>query len=264
MTTPINTFQDILDALERDPALRQALRAHILTEELMQLPALVHQLISDVDELKQGQTNLEADLAEVKTDLAEVKTDLAEVKTDLAEVKTDLAEVKTDLAEVKTDLAGVIRTELTTVGGHVSHLRGTDYQGAVARIAGRLARRHLGLLDPSVISQAGNNPTSPLEAVDHAISEGRISWEQAEDLDLADIVMSAITPNGEQRFVLAEVSITVQQKDMDTAAKRAHILTDTTGITTIPVAIGTTLEPGAESPETRFIPFNPAPRGNET
>ena len=263
MTTPINTFQDILDALERDPTLRQALRAHILTEELIQLPALVHQLISDVDELKQGQTKLEADMAEVKTDMAEVKTDLAEVKTDLAEVKTDLAEVKTDLAGVKTEVAS-IRTELTTVGGHVSHLRGTDYQGTVARIAGRLARHHLGLLDPSVISQAGNNPTSPLEAVDHAISEGRISWEQAEDLDLADIVMSAITPSGEQRFVLAEVSITVQQKDMDTAAKRAHILTDTTGITTIPVAIGTTLEPGAESPETRFIPFNPAPRGNET
>ena len=235
MTTPINTFQDILDALERDPALRQALRAHILTEELIQLPALVHQLISDVDELKQGQTNLEADMAEVKTDLTEVKTEVASIKT-----------------------------ELTTVGGHVSHLRGTDYQGTVARIAGRLARRHLGLLDPSVISQAGNNPTSPLEAVDHAISEGRISWEQAEDLDLADIVMSAITPSGEQRFVLAEVSITVQQKDMDTAAKRAHILTDTTGITTIPVAIGATLRPGAESPETRFIPFNPEPRGDET
>ena len=35
MTTPINSFQDILDAMERDPALRDALRRHILTDELL-------------------------------------------------------------------------------------------------------------------------------------------------------------------------------------------------------------------------------------
>ena len=39
MTTPINNFEDILYAMERDPALRDALRRHILTEELLQLPS---------------------------------------------------------------------------------------------------------------------------------------------------------------------------------------------------------------------------------
>ena len=38
MTTPINTFEDILDAMERDPALRDALRRHVLTDELLQVP----------------------------------------------------------------------------------------------------------------------------------------------------------------------------------------------------------------------------------
>ena len=43
MTTPITTFQDIIDALERDPELRNQIRQHILTEALLQLPAVVGQ-----------------------------------------------------------------------------------------------------------------------------------------------------------------------------------------------------------------------------
>ena len=43
MTTPITTFQDVIDALERDPALRGQIRQHILTEALLQLPAVVGQ-----------------------------------------------------------------------------------------------------------------------------------------------------------------------------------------------------------------------------
>ena len=59
MTTPVNTFQDILDALEQNPALRDQLRSFILTEELLQLPAQFVLLRGDVDELKTGQARLE-------------------------------------------------------------------------------------------------------------------------------------------------------------------------------------------------------------
>ena len=47
MTTPINTFEDILDAMERDPALRDALRRHILTDELLQVPLRLEQFITE-------------------------------------------------------------------------------------------------------------------------------------------------------------------------------------------------------------------------
>ena len=52
MTMPINSFQDILDVLEQNPALRDQLRTHILTQELLQLPAQFVLLRTDVDELK--------------------------------------------------------------------------------------------------------------------------------------------------------------------------------------------------------------------
>ena len=66
MTTPINNFQDILDAMDRDPALRDALRRYILTDELMQVPirlGVIEEDITaikeDVSSLKEGQARLE-------------------------------------------------------------------------------------------------------------------------------------------------------------------------------------------------------------
>ena len=59
MTTPINSFQDILDAMERDPALRDALRRHILTDELLQVPVRLERIEEDIGTLKEGQARLE-------------------------------------------------------------------------------------------------------------------------------------------------------------------------------------------------------------
>ena len=50
MTTPINTFEDILEAMERDPALRDTLRRHILTDELLQMPLRLEQLVTEQKE----------------------------------------------------------------------------------------------------------------------------------------------------------------------------------------------------------------------
>ena len=48
MTTPINTLEDILNALESDPALREALRRHILTDEVLQMPVRLQRIEADV------------------------------------------------------------------------------------------------------------------------------------------------------------------------------------------------------------------------
>ena len=53
MTTPINTFEDILEAMERDPALRDTLRRHILTDELLQVPLRLEQFITEQREFNE-------------------------------------------------------------------------------------------------------------------------------------------------------------------------------------------------------------------
>ena len=82
MTTPINDFQDILDAIERNPALRDALRRHILTDELLQMPVRLERveedigvIKGDVATLKEGQARLESDVGTLKEGQARLESE---------------------------------------------------------------------------------------------------------------------------------------------------------------------------------------------
>ena len=86
MTTPINSFQDILDAMERDPALRDALRRYILTDQMLALPAQVHTLTEAVEalvgearaqELNRGQELLRTEVGELRKGQEQVRAEIA-------------------------------------------------------------------------------------------------------------------------------------------------------------------------------------------
>ena len=53
MTTPIQSFQDILDLLEQNPEYREAMRRHILDEEFRRVPADVRELRESIASLAQ-------------------------------------------------------------------------------------------------------------------------------------------------------------------------------------------------------------------
>ena len=90
----INSFDDILQAMERDPALREAMRRHILTEELLQLPAQVklagkqrsptpgepERLETSVAQLQEGQNRLEASQEELKGRMDNLEAGQEELK----------------------------------------------------------------------------------------------------------------------------------------------------------------------------------------
>lgn len=222
MTTPINAFQDILDAMERNPKLRDALRRHILTDDLLELPAQVKALTETVAALAETVNNLSENVKALTLDAKETKANMARM------------------------------------GGHLSNLMGTNYESTVARIADRLARRHLRVRNPAVVARAkGANATPPLPVGDQAAEAGRISWDEADDLVLSDVIIAGLAEEGEDIFVVAEISMTVQQRDRGNAARRADILQRATGTTTIPVTIGISQELPALAPAPAFIACDP-------
>ena len=144
--TAINDFNDILLAMEQNPELLQAMRDHVLGEELQQLPAVVHQqgelLVQIRDRLTELATVLrdtteqiagyalvssrviattverldgvESDLAELKAAQTRLEASVQAIRetqvrmeNDIAELKTDVAGLKTDVAGLKTDVAGL-------------------------------------------------------------------------------------------------------------------------------------------------------------
>ncbi len=277
--TPIETFEDILAAMENNPRLQAAMRQHVLDQEFLQLPAIVRELQqaiaqltqlvhdyiaatdarleqiearldrleagqarleSDVTELKTGQARLESDVTELKTGQARLESDVAELKTGQARLESDVAELKTgqarlesDVTELKTGQARLESdvTELKTgqaqmaasqarMEGNMNRLIGSDYERKAARRASRLAKRYLGMEDMRVIYAITMPDSNQFPAIlNNAVRAGRMDASEADELEEVDIVM-----RGPSEYAVAEVSITVDESDVQRARERAGLL----------------------------------------
>ncbi len=223
MTTPINNFQDILDAMEHDPALRDAMRRYILTDELLQVPARLDRIEGDISTLKEGQSRLDG-----KVDRLDEKVSRLDEKVDHLDEKVSRLDEKVDHLDEK----------VNRIGGDVSRLTGADYESHVATYIHRVLRRSLGI--NATVFSTQRDKSSLTKLLDEAESQGLIDPDDTDELDKADLVLTA---DGPTDYLLAEVSVTVQQDDINRAAERARLLAKATGRTVTPFAIGVREEP---------------------
>ena len=221
----INTFQDILDALDINPELRRAfhnhlvtaiqtddqlrqdLRKEILTEELLQMPARFLRLEQAVENLLQ------------------------------------------DMAEVK--------DQQTKMSGQIANLAGSDYESKAIEQSRRLIRRNLAMLKATVIhASRWESQTVEDTMLLPAIADGRINRQQADQLEDADVVIRCEDQDGNVVHAVAEISITVQDTDRQRAAERAEILAAVTGTPAVPFVVGQEQEPrSAGVPDVPFLAY---------
>ena len=183
MTTPthIETFEDILAAMENNPRLQAAMRQHVLDQEFLQLPAIVRELQQAIAQL----------------------TQLVHDYIAATDARLEQIDARLDRLE-----------------GNMNRLIGTDYELKAARRASRRANRYLGMGDMRVIyavTMPDNNQFP--EILDNAIRAGRMDESEADDLEEVDIVMRG--PGG---YVVAEVSVTLDETDVQRARERAGLL----------------------------------------
>ena len=223
MTTPINDFQDILDAIERNPALRDALRRHILTDELLQMPVRLERV--------------EEDIGTIKGDIATLKEDVSTLKEGQARLEGDVATLKEGQARLESGV-GTLKEDVSRIGGNVSNLMGSDYESHVAAYIHRSLRRELKINATVLSTQKNRQPL--IELLDRAEGQGNITPEDNDKLNDVDIVL---TVDGGDEYILGEISITVQQDDVRRATEWAAILAKATGSRVTPVAIGAAEDP---------------------
>ena len=263
MTQPnIATLRDILDALDRNPDLqrefhkhlidvirkdqdlREELRKEILTEELLQLPARF--------------TRLEEDVAELKADVAELKGNMVQVKDDTARMSGQIANLEEGQTRMSGQIANLEEGQ-TRMSGQIANLMGHGYEAQAIEGSRRLVRRHLGM-ERAILLYASRQPSAPEfenEVLIPAIREGRISRQQADDLEEADCIIRCEDGEGNVVCAVVEISVTVQDYDRSRAAERAGIFGMATGFQTLPFVVGQEQEePGPQAPDVP-VPFLP-------
>ena len=235
MTTPIQSFQDILDLLEQNPEYREAMRRYILDEEFRRVPADVRELRESIASLAQTVREyvaatdarlgrLEDGQAELKADVTELKADVTELKADVTELKADVTELKADVTELK---VGQIRLEegQTRLEGRIGDVAGTAYERRIVRHSRRIVGRYLGIKRAKILRSINVMEHETLDGLMETATEaGSVTDEQGYELDLADIIITGSGAPGGAGYAVIEVSETIDDNDVDRAHERAAIL----------------------------------------
>ncbi len=218
MAFTVDDFQDLLRLLEQHPEWRAELRRYVLTEELLELPALVRQLV-------EAQARTEQRVAELAGRVGTLEEALAALVRRVA----DLAEAQGRSTAQLDALAG----RVGTLDGEVLELR---YARRAPAYFSRLARR-LRVLEPGAVANL----------LDDAIEQGRLTEDERAAILEADLVLA-----GQRRedraelYLLVEVSSGIGLQDARRAVERAGMLAKL-GRPIVPVVAGRWINPEARA-----------------
>lgn len=209
----IETAQDLIDAIAQHPQFREEVLRHLLTQDLLKLPA--------------------------KFDVFQGKFESFQGEFESFQGKFDgfQGEFESFRGEV-THRLGNVEGDVSTLKGQVADLRGKDYERSIRFRVRERAKVAFALVDPK-IALSQNDPVSlDLDrAINRARSRNQISVREIESLTDTDIILS----DEQNSHVAVEISLTADERDLTRARERADLLYRITDGTVYAVIVGQTI-----------------------
>jgi hypothetical protein len=230
MAFTVQDFHDLIGILEQHPEWRTDLRRLMLTEELLSLPQIVH----DLAEAQRRTEQRIEELAEAQRRTEQRIEELAEAQRRTEQRVEELAEAQRRTEQHLTDLVAAQRRTEQRIGrlqDDVGEIKGIMLEERYYRRASsyfsRLVRRS------QVIS---SSELTGLLA--EAVAQGALSEEGADEVGWADVVVRGQgREDGTDLYLVVEVSWGVGTSDVERAVRRAALLAQT-GVQTLPVVAG--------------------------
>lgn len=199
--TSIPTTADLLRLLREDPDFRDEVRRLVLSQELLELP----------DRLDRFETNVERRFDKISEELGDIRS---------------------NVSRNTSDIGGLKRAEYERrVGKSFASYASTAF---LQRHGRRLRRNRL--LYSNILGRDRGLDELLADAVDDSL----ISDDDKADLEQVDAVMSG-QDDGAAVYFVGEISLTVNNNDIDRAIDRAGILRRATGSDAWPMVIGDTI-----------------------
>jgi hypothetical protein len=216
MAFTVQDFHDLIGILEQRPEWRTELRRLVLTEELLSLPQITHNLA-------EAQQRTEQRIEE----LAEAQRRTEQRIEELAEAQRRTEQRVEELTEAQRRTEQRIGRLQDDVGGLKGIVLEERYHRRASSYFARLVRQS------QVIS--GNALTALLA---EAVARGALSEEGAEEIGWADVVVRGQRrEDGTEIYLVVEVSWGVGTSDVERAVRRAALLTQA-GVQVLPVVAG--------------------------
>ena len=207
MTTAIGTIEDLVRVLDDNPEWLEALRARLLTRELLEMPNALAQFAAETDRRFAGVDHSLAQFA---------------------------AETDRQFAEVNRRLDGNDRS-IRRLEDNVAILKGAHARNVAQRDYGWMTR-NMGLQPMRLLS------VDEVDELALKLRETGVSRSDLESFRKADMIIEASDALGETVYVAVEVSFTVDERDTGRAMRNARYLTQITGKPARAAVIGSTLD----------------------
>ena len=219
-TSNINTIEDMFRALDENPVWMEALRARILTKELLDLPERHAGLTETVNALATSVDSL---------------TDRVGVLTERVDILAERVDALT--SEVRAFVEATNR-RLDNIDSRLDRMEGDN-----ASLKGFGAEYRAGIEIVNIVEHVGKTWTRTLDrdeivAFERAANIQGIPRAHLLSYRAADIIAEATEEDGETCYVVVEVSYTANGRDTTRATRSAGLLSRFTGINAHPVIAG--------------------------
>ncbi len=192
--TTINTIDDLVRILDEHPEWLEAVRARLLTRELLELPQTVAQLDERLARIEENQ----AELARSQAALVRGHAQLAEA---LARLETRQDRMQDDLGWIK---GRIIYDIVRNDAGQIAREMGFELEQTLVRAD---------LMELTRRQDVSDLPRGTLQSFHRA-----------------DLMMRVVDEDGEQHYIAVEASFTVNGRDSRRALRNAELMTRFTGL----------------------------------
>ena len=200
----INTIEDLVRIMDERPEWVEAMRARLLTREVLELPQRISTLADKVDKYVES-TNRRLDNIGTRLDGHDSRFDQIDARFDTVDARFDA--VDGSFQKLRDDMAPL----------KAAHARNAALEEAIT------IAHDMGLRRPKTLSRE-----DLWNLTDLAETSG-IPTNELRSFRLADLVMEAKDQNGETCYIAAEISFTANGRDTSRAIRNAEFLTRFTG-----------------------------------
>ena len=216
----INTMEDLIQVLDEHPEWLEALRARLLSRELLNLPHTLAMFAAEMREFK-----AQMDRFVVSTNK---RFDAVDAKFDAVDSRFDAVDAKLETVDARLDGHDVTLKRITD---DLGQLKGAHARNAALESAGIIAR-DLGLRRTKSLSQ------EELQDLIDEADTADLTADALRSFRVADLIMEAAAKDGEICYIAVQISYTANGRDTTRAIRNAGYMTRFTGKRSFAVVSG--------------------------
>ncbi len=240
--TTINDIADLARILREQPEWADTIRSILLGQELLAMPARLAELVESVQEIRnivltEEMLTLPARFDEfvqlTQETHRQVNERLALLEANVERLNVNVERLEGRMENIEGRM-GNIEGRMDRLEGRFGNFEGSEYERKVLNRVLQRSRQQFGLVDP-YLAYSNHFRSAPQfdSAMARAANDGHVTIEQVEELYNTDAIVSS----QDNRYLLAETSITLGDGDVDRAKRRAAILAAATRGEAIPVVV---------------------------